>query len=107
MASVKSEVSVISTVPVENVKNFSINNVAKVFQDPKGGYCYYCLQKQCFEFGYSTCDNNRTLLCTNCGIDSVVPGSIIPSPINKSLLEWYDYYFGDSDFEEDEEDYDY
>ena len=68
------------------------NNLAAILDDPKGACCYHCLERPIITQTTKTCDKT-TVLCPLCGIDTVVPASFVPGPINGTLKQWHSYWF--------------
>ena len=72
---------------------YATNNLQEILNDKKGAICIYCLKKPIITKSTSTTDIS-TVICPLCGIDSVVPLSIIQD--NTILLNWYKLGFGDN-----------
>lgn len=56
-------------------------------------HCFYCLKSFSPSEITKWVDRGRTALCPHCGIDSVLPASMVPSP--DFLREMEDYWFGE------------
>ncbi len=54
------------------------NNLKAVLADPKGAVCVHCMQRPCIHKETETVDES-TVLCPICGIDAVVPASVVPT----------------------------
>ena len=76
----------------KDVKKFATNNLSNILADQNGAYCYYCFGKPQITIKSSTCDKS-TVICNLCGIDSVVPASVVAEPINATLKSWKEYWF--------------
>ena len=72
---------------------YATNNLQEILNDKKGAICIYCLKKPIITKSTSTTDIS-TVICPLCGIDSVVPLSIIQD--NTILLNWHKLGFGDN-----------
>ena len=78
-------------VPKDVIK-FATNNLSNILADKNGAYCYFCFGKPQITQESEICDNS-TVICDLCGIDSVVPASIVAKPINTTLKIWNEYWF--------------
>ena len=92
--------------PKQAIK-LATNNHAAILDDPNGAYCYHCLGKPTITQSTRSCDadswqsckdwianfRKATVICPLCEIDSVVPASSVPGPINETLKQWHNYWF--------------
>ena len=74
---------------------YSYNNKRAVMKDPNGARCVYCLGSPFIHKNTKTVCGESTILCPLCGIDAVVPYSVIPSPVEETLEIWHTQGFGD------------
>ena len=72
---------------------YATNNLQEILNDKKGAICIYCLKKPLITKSTSTTDIS-TVICPLCGIDAVVPQSIIRD--NTILLKWHEMGFGNN-----------
>jgi|TARA_B100000212_G_C27282068_1_gene493531 hypothetical protein len=72
---------------------YATNNLQEILNDEKGAICIYCLKKPLITKSTSTTDIS-TVICPLCGIDAVVPQSIIQD--NTILLKWHEMGFGNN-----------
>ena len=72
---------------------YATNNLQEILNDEKGAVCIYCLKKPLITKSTSTTDIS-TVICPLCGIDAVVPQSIIVD--NDILLKWHEMGFGNN-----------
>jgi hypothetical protein len=70
---------------------FATNNLKRVLADTRGARCYHCLGHPNIDRFVRTVDST-TILCPECGIDAVVPASIVPN--DTTLEQWHDCSFG-------------
>jgi len=77
---------------IKKAHEFSINNRKQVEESETAG-CFYCLNIFEPKEIYDYCDDDKTVICPKCGIDSVL-GSKSGYPINKETLKkLYKYWF--------------
>ena len=70
---------------------FATNNLESVLADKQGARCYFCLGHPNIDRFVETVDFS-TILCPECGIDAVVPASVVPN--DTTLKQWHDRSFG-------------
>lgn len=70
---------------------YATNNKEMVMNDMIGATCIYCFKNPIIDNDTETCDIS-TIICPLCGIDAVVPTSVIPN--RETLLEWHNKGFG-------------
>ena len=77
---------------IEKAAKLSLNNSSHVAKSKKCG-CYYCCGIFDAKEVKSFIDEGETALCPVCGVDAVIPGSIIENLTSELLSELKKYWF--------------
>jgi hypothetical protein len=66
--------------------NYCTNNLKSILKDENGARCVYCFGRPYVDENSQTVDNS-TVLCNICGIDAVVPSSVVPNEL--TIAKWH------------------